>query len=220
MEVTQVLLARVIQAVKPLGAAVYLPEIASKLKAKYEFVTAPKEREFEELVSPDATKGAEFRHGRLIIEGRAIVVQQLVVFNDGVIVDTTTSTDDSDLFLTDLLRWARELLPHAEPSGPKLYLSNLEIRMRFPLDNYAPTFGPMGNKIRAMLNGYGIEAPRYEVSEVTLSFDQIGRLGPQPGTFNLDRRANVPYEENIWFAQAPLKTADHINLLLDLEKQS
>lgn len=219
MEVMQVLLARAIQAVKPLGAAVYLPEIASKLKAKYEFVTAPKEREFEELVSSDATKGAEFRHGRLITEGRAIVVQQLMVFNDGVIVDTTTSTDASDLFLMDLLKWARELLPHAEPLGPRLYLSNLEIHMRFPLENYLPTFGPIGDKIGALLNGYGIEAPRYEVSEVTLSFDQIGRLGPQPGTFNLERRANVPYDKDIWFTQAPLKTADHIKLLSDLEKQ-
>jgi len=218
MEVTQVLLARVVQAVKPLGAAVYLPEIASKLKTKYEFVTAPKERELEELVSSDATKGAEFRHGRLIAGGRAVIVQELTVFNDGVIVDTTTSTDDSDLFLTGLLEWAREVLD-VKTVGPRIYVSSLEIRMDVTLEKYVPTFGPIGDKIGALLNGYGIEAPRYEVSEVTLSFDQFGRLAPQPGTFNLERRANVPYDKDIWFTQAPLKTADHIELLSDLEKQ-
>jgi hypothetical protein len=220
MEVTQVLLARVIQMLKPFGAAVYLPEIANKLKAKYAFVTAPRDREFEELVSSEPTQGAEFRHGRLVSDGRQIIVQQLTVFNDGVVVDTTTSTDDSDLFLTDLLQWAREVLPEAKPLGPAFYLSNLEIHTRFALEKYVPTFRPFGDKIGALLNGYGIEAPRYEVSAVTLFFDQIGKLAPQPGAFNLERRANVPYEKNIWFAQAPLRTADHINLLLDLEKQS
>jgi hypothetical protein len=217
MEVTQVLLARVLQMVKPIGAGVYLPEIARKLKAKYEFVAAPKD---EELISSDPSKGAEFKHGRMSVGDRSIIIQQLTVFNDGVVVDTTTSTDDSDQFLTDLIRWAREMIPGAEPIGPRFYISNLEVRMEFPLEKYAPTFSPIGDKIGAMLNAYGIEAPRYEVSEVTLLFDQIGRPAPQPISFNLDRRANVPYDRNVWFAQAPLKTADHINLLLDLEKQA
>lgn len=217
MEVTQVLLARVLQMVKPIGGGVYLPEIARRLSAKYEFVAAPKD---EELISPDPSKGAEFKHGRMSIGDRSIIIQQLTVFNDGVVVDTTTSTDDSDQFLTDLARWAKEMIPDAESVGPRYYVSNLEVRMEAEIERYAPSIRSIENRIGILLNGYKIEAPRFEVAGVKLHFDQIGKLGPQPIEFNLERRANVPYEKNVWFAQAPLKTADHMNLLLDLEKQT
>jgi hypothetical protein len=199
----------------PSGAVGYLPDIVQEIKGRYSFLSAPRD---EDLVPSDPPKGAEFRHGKLMADDRVIVIDKFTIFNDGVVVDAASSTQDTDAFLTDLAAWAKTALPKAVSSGPRYYLSQIEIRMDTPLQARAPSFQPIGEKVSALLKGYGIlPIPNYEVTTIQVGFDHLGRVEPQPGVFFIDRRLNVPYSENIWFAQAPLKTMDHIALLKDLE---
>ncbi len=219
MDVRQILLARAIQTFRVLGTTGYLPEIAQKINDRYEFVSRPKN---EELLPPaeDAgqLKGAEFKHGRVRrTDGRVVIVHQLTLFNDGVVVDTTTSTDDSDLILDDLAHWAKSEIRDLTLLRPRLYVSQLEIQAAFAVENYAPAFGSLGQRISTFLTDYGSDISPYQVSAVTLNFDQIGKVPPHPGFFQIERRLNAPFKDNMWFAQAPLKTNDHIALLDDLE---
>jgi len=220
MDIRQVLLARAIQFFR-IGSPGYLPEIAQKIKDRYEFVVSPKN---EDLLppSPEAAgqpKGAEFRHGRMKnAEGRAVIIQQLSVFQDGLVADTTTSTEDSDLFLRDLTEWSESEISARVILGRRLYVSHLEFQTAVPLEIYAPSFGSVGNEVTALLHGYGLEAAPYQFSVVTLNIDHIGTVPPQPAPFHLERRANVPFKDNMWFSQAPLKTKDHIKVLYNLEK--
>lgn len=97
MDVRQVILARVLQITHTtLGEAEYYPDLIPKIKERYQFAVAPKA---EDLVPSDPPKGAEFKIGKLEVEGRTIVINVLTVFTDGVVVDATTSTEDADAFM-------------------------------------------------------------------------------------------------------------------------
>ena len=216
MEVRQIMLARVLQMTHTsLGKAEYYPDLILKIKERYHFAVVPKN---EDLVPSDPPKGAEFKIGKLEVKGRTIVINVFSVFSDGLVVDTTTSTDDADLFLSDLTEWAKETAPNISPRGPRYYLSQIEVQTTASLEDYLPALKPIGQKIAKLLHSYEIEVPPYQVSTLALHFDQLGKIEPQPGAFSLERRANVAYPENVWFAQAPLMTSDHIALLKDLDR--
>jgi hypothetical protein len=215
IDIRGIVLARVVQMIKsPTGTVGYLPDVAGQIKAKYEFLVGPTN---DELVPKDPAKGAEFRHGRIIHEGQSVVIDKVTVFNDGIVVDSTSSTNDADLFLDDLVVWAKTAIPKASASGPRYYLSQIEFHSDLALVTYAPTFEPICEKITATLTTYGIKAPRFEVTNIGLYYDMLGKINPQPGAFYIDRRQNVAFAENVWFSQAPLKTPDHIALLKELE---
>lgn len=215
MEIRQIILARVLQMTRtPPGKAEYYPDLIPKIRERYQFAIVPKN---EDLVPSDPPKGAEFKIGKLEIDGRTIVINVFTVFSDGLVVDTTTSTDDADLFLSDLTQWAREAIPNITPTGPRYYLNQMEVQTTASLENYLLPLLPIGEKISTLLSSYMTETPSYQLSTVALHFDQLGKSLPLPGAFSLERRANVAYARNVWFVQAPLKTGDHVALLLDLE---
>ena len=88
MYVRQIMLARVLQITRTTpGKAEYYPDLISKIKDRYQFVIVPKN---EDLVPSDPPKGAEFKIGRLNVDGRTIVINVLTVFSDGLVVDTAT----------------------------------------------------------------------------------------------------------------------------------
>lgn len=217
IEVRQVILARSLQMLKsPSGTIGYLPDLVNQLKARYSFIKVPKD---EELLPSDPPKGAEFQHGKLPAEP-SVIIDKLTVFIDGIVADAAESTDHADRFLSDLQEWAKTAIPKAIPSGPRFYLSQLEIKMEPTLEAYAPRLKPIGEKISARLATYGIQTPKFEVSAINMNFDVFGKPVPQPGQFVIDRRLNVAYSENVWFAQAPLRTADHIALLKELQQSA
>jgi len=216
VEIRQVILARSLQMIRSTAGTVgYFPDLVRQIKIRYGFITAPKD---EDLLPSDPPKGAEFQHGRLLNRDRLIIIDRLTLWSDGIVADASSSTEDMDRFLEDIGEWAKTAIPKATPIGPRYYLSQIEVKMDNPLEAHAPKFRPIGERIAALLGDYGIQTPRYELSSLNLYFDILGRVNPQPGAFSLDRRQNIPYVENVWFSQAPLKTADHIALLNEFEK--
>jgi len=193
----------------------YLPDLVQLVKARYAFISAPSDAD---LVPSDPPKGTEFKHGKLMIDGRVAVLDTVTFFTDGVVVDAASSTIDADLFLDDLTEWAKTILPQVELVGPRFYLSQLEVNLDSSPEKTAPVLKPVGEKVSSLLQSYGIATPRYEVSMVQWSFDQLGKPAPQPAAFSIERRANIPFGEQVWFSQAPLKTEDHKAILEEFEK--
>jgi hypothetical protein len=228
MDIRQVLLARTIQFFRIIGSSGYLPEIVQKTKNRYEFVVAPRNEDIlpqspkapDQPKPTDQPKGVEFKHGRLKnTEGRAVIIQQFSMFADGIVVDTTTSTEDSDLFVSDFVSWVQIEFSLELKLGRKLYISQLEIQAAAPLEIYSPTFKRVGKTVTELIHNYGLDVAPYQFSIVTLNFDQIGAVPPYPIPFQIERRINVPYKENMWFSQAPLRTKDHIKVLHELENR-
>lgn len=214
MKLRQILLARVLQATQTeVGSAIFYPDLIAKIQERYKFTTVPTS---ESLVSQDSPNGAEFKLGKLDLQKREIVVNAFAIFSDGLVADTTTSTDDADAFLSDLIKWAEKVVPNIKPKGPRYYLSQIEVQSGSFLEDYLGVVSKIGNKISGALSRYDIIAPEYQLHSLALHFDQSGKPVPQPGAFTIERRANVSYEQNVWFAQAPLKTSDHLLFLDEL----
>ncbi len=219
MELRQIILARALQVVRTLGTSAYLPDLVPKIRDRYGFVVVPEIMDLITSSDPSGgAKPAEFKHGKLELPGRMpVVIQQLAVFSDGIAVDTTTSTDDSDLIVNDLATWAMSEIPQATSMGPRYYISQIEVKSKTSFAHYRAVFQPIGDKLRALLKGYGMETPHFEMSAANLHFDQLGKPVPQPGIFYVDRSKAFPYSEDIWLSQAPLKTYDHLRLLEQMD---
>jgi hypothetical protein len=75
-------------------------ESAAILKDRYNFATTPKS--FGEVT---VEKGAEFLSGRL----GTIAIDKLVLYPNGIVVDTRSSTDDAEKVMQDLIDGARDI---------------------------------------------------------------------------------------------------------------
>jgi hypothetical protein len=51
-----------------------------------------------------------------------------------------------------------------------------------------------------------------------MHYDSAAMPVPRPPEFSFERRAGVIYASNEYFSSAPLRTADHIRILHELEK--
>src|ERR1700735_5396977 len=101
MERLSVLLAQTMRVVQVRGIFGYLPEAVSALVKEYGFVGYPREAELASLlVATDpntAAKPAVFTQGKVTIDGRAIIIDRLEIYNNGILANTRTDTTDSDL---------------------------------------------------------------------------------------------------------------------------
>lgn len=208
MEVQKVFQGRIIQIAKVPTSIGWAPDVIKEIGAKYEFTVVPKP---EDLWRADHNK-AEFKHGRL---GTRIV--DFTLFHDGFVVDSSTSTDEAELFLNDLMEWLKGKNPALERAGKPFYLSQLEVHLN--LGGFGRLLDAFGREVFQQLAKYELLGVKpYALSTLQLAQDPVGKAGgPNLSVFSIDRRLNVPYEDNIFFAQAPLRTNDHISLLQTLE---
>src|SRR6267143_435317 len=101
MELSAILLARVytfvdIYELNPHGR-VYYPALTEALVKRYGFTEFPqKPEDFDEKT------GVKFLNGRF----GNITVDQIVIYNNGIVVDTRVSTDESKALLIEALNWA------------------------------------------------------------------------------------------------------------------
>jgi hypothetical protein len=217
MELQQVALARLVQTFRASGGTLgYFPELAEKLAKEYGFVGLPRPEQF----LPNVETGAEFQHGRALIGTKTVVIDKLTVFRDGIVIDTSSSTDDCDLLLVHLLRWAETASVNIELTGPRTYVSQVIVRLESALDILSSVSALVSDRIGSLLPQYGINAPKYALNAINWLFDQIERTtGTKPGPFVIERRADTPFVENLYFSQAPLKTRDHLALITAIETQ-
>jgi hypothetical protein len=215
VKVTAVIQAAAFRFFVPSGPYGYYPEAIQKLKARYNFVGAP--TTIEEIVPANPNQGNLFRLGKFQYEGRQITVNELQLYHLGAAASTTSSTDDSDLFLDDLLKWAEtEFNITFSEHGDRTYASQLEFQLDHSLREYFPKLAPVGLAVPQYLTNFWLSKPEYQVSSITFSFDPAAQL-PTLGNFRIERREKVAYSANLYFSEAPVKTQHHLDLLKAFE---
>jgi hypothetical protein len=215
MEVTAVLSA---QAIRPAvtAPAVYIPDVIEALKERYGFVVVPQTP--EQVLNRESLT---FAHGKFVHEQRTILIASLKIFAQAFLVETGNSTEDSDLVIDDLLKW----LPTSglsvtlrELGAARIYMSHLEVALSVPLEHWFPMTAKIGEMIADSFRrqGRSEEVPPFRVYSLGMNVDPLSV--PHFCDFRIERRLNVPYAENKYFAQAPLTTAEHITILRALEE--
>lgn len=200
-------------------AAIYIPDAVRLIHNRYSFVRAPMTA--EELLGPldeEANRPLTFYHGKFTREGQPpIPIEGLEIYRHLIAVDSAISTDDADLVLDDLLSLSAEVLKRSQTR--RIYISQLEVEFQPALDVLWRGPERLAQSIAEMLSRYlDDEAPKvpFRLSSIALQTDPKERA--LPCDFRIERRLKMPFETNLYFCQAPLRTPDHLFALEQVEE--
>lgn len=214
MEDVTVLLARATAWVEshdlnPRGAVFY-PELGKALVARYNFQKFPQKPE-----DFDETKGVTFASGKL---GNT-VIEQVVIYTYGIMLDTRVSTAESKRVLEESLQWgAKELGLAYKPSMTRRwqYLSQITFNSKVQFMAAKSALQRLADRVTENVAEVTGESLKYELTSFILNYDQLTRKHPL-GYFSIQRRENTPFSENKYFSDAPLPTDVHMKLIEQFE---
>jgi len=187
-----------------------LPDITAALVERYGFMVYPQKPE-----DFDAAKGISFEMGKW----NDVAIGRLAVFDTGVLVDTGSSTDDSEAILKDALTWASEtfqLESRSDWFNRKVYLSELIIKRERPLTAVNPAFDALTKKLTKRVGEIMDLSLPYEVTAVSFGFDPFLTKNVMAG-FRVERLTDVRFSENRYYTSANLPTKEHIEFLNEFE---
>lgn len=215
MEITAIPIARLIAILEitdldPQGKVNY-PELFSAIVSRYKFHKYPQKPEEFEL-----QKGAVFEAGKWA-KG---TVEKLTIFGGGFVVETRSSTDDSEAFLHDLLAWAKEQFDirySQETLNRRGYVNQIVFRSDVPLLKLlSDSLSSLADKVSQAVGAREKHPLDYELTQFWIHYDQTIRKVPL-AAFTIQRRIETPFSENKYFSEAPLPTKQHIQFLEELE---
>jgi hypothetical protein len=214
MQLASVPLARVLAYIEgtelnPRGA-VFFPEIIQRIIERFQFQKYP--QSFEET---DEDKGVNFFEGRW----NGVNVTKLTIFTGALIVDTSSSTADSDKIVEEALLWAATDLGLTYKPGMikrKQYISDLVFYSDIQLLAAHPAFVNLQKAVTDAGERYLWQRREYDLTHFGLDFDKT--LTPLiSAPFSIQRRGKAPFTENKYFSEAPFPTDVHIKLVEQLE---
>jgi hypothetical protein len=193
---------------RPQGAP-YLPDVAAKFIARYQFAKPPA---LDDLQKDTVI----FQIGKF----QDVQIAEFGVYGDGLIANGKCDTQFLEAFLEDVLSWAQaesgmaQILTHRNEIS---FESNIIVQSE---SDIAALIAP--NAVQLVTNNLQ--------DKLGVSFQPCGlvfdcdasaiKIRRKPWRFYIERRVGISYSENIFFCQAPLRTADHLDLLQSLEKMA
>jgi hypothetical protein len=193
----------------PRGKA-YFPEMVPALVSRYGFVKFP-----QKLEDFDEAKGVLFEGGRF----KGVTVQKIQVFDSVLVVETASSTTDSENVLEDALLWASETFGLVYRPGMikrKAYVSQLTFYSDSIMPKLNPALLKVAQKLSARVPQYFGFDLRYKPSAFAITYDEM-EIKNGAAQFSVEARAEAPFIQNKYFSTAPLPTEEHIALLQELE---
>jgi hypothetical protein len=212
MEVISTITARAIfmfelDALNPVGRKTPA-ESNQLLQARYGFVNYPKS-----LSDVTADKGAEFLSGRM----GDIAIEKVTLFHNGIVVDTRSSTENSENVLLDILDQAQKTLGSKVIVTRKHFVSQFVFKSAMRFEKLNPVLTKIGKVVGEELSR-GLRQPYIvEPSAVKVTAD-ITQVRVSPALFTIERREDTPFSEDTYFASAPLRTLVHMELVEEFEK--
>lgn len=197
----------------PRGISLY-PLLFSLLIKKYKFKKFPPPP-LPGTGIPDLVKGVKFENGDFNIGSDHPIWITLTLYGNGVVADTGSSTDHSDLFLEEILNQFSEIfkLPiYQSIIRKKTYLSHIHVSM----DKSIEILNPKLKKISQYLSNNVEQGDKsFQCGGIHFWPDQTDKINPP--AFKLERAIGVPFSENRYFSLAPLPTEKHLELLNKFE---
>jgi hypothetical protein len=210
MELVAVLKAKAGALIEPVElnpfGKVFPPDLAKALVARYNFQTIPQ-------LGADNSKGLTFGMGHF----GNILIEELTLYQFGIMLGTRTSTSESKRLLEDAISWAaKDVGLVLKPVRRWQYESQLIFESKVPLTKLHPAAQVVADVMgKHALEVVGTEL-KYEMTAVMWEFDQLERKYSL-GRFSIQRRDNTPFSENKYFSDAPLPTDVHLKTLQQFE---
>lgn len=176
---------------------------------RYQFQKHPSGDEF-------LSDNLAFQHG--VFE--EVGINDLTVYHDGLIVASRASTDLLDKFIEDLSQFAEQEfgIAHVDvPPHERHYESAVVVRMSIREQVAAPWATGLKKHLTSCQASYGLRPFEFALSAIQVAHDPLSSGGRQPIPFTLARRVNTPFDADIYYSSAPLRTEDHVRALEILE---
>jgi hypothetical protein len=144
-------------------------------------------------------------------------------FNPTIIyLDGEESTDASQQMLVELFEWAKEELgANFTPQSIRrwAFVSDIIFQSDFPLlHGQSKVLNSIGEKVAKAVKQNLKETLDFESSCLKVGHDPAKRIG-EIAAFSIQHRANTLFEDNIFFAEAPVPTSLHLELVEELESE-
>ncbi|MEW6215977.1 MAG: hypothetical protein AB1478_12375 [Nitrospirota bacterium] len=182
---------------------------------KYKFQIYPRP---EELGFGKEIREIKFGGGNFQKDPKHNIAFDLTIHNDGLIVDTRSSTQDSDNILKEFLTWISaeiDLVPYNEVLRSQLYLSELYVHTEKSLNSLNPKLADFATRLNSLMIGQHDQPIALETSSI--SFWNDSTKGSPVGSFRFERVIDVPFSTNRYYSVASLQTDAHLKMLDELE---
>lgn len=176
---------------------------------RYQFAKAPKNE-----LDLDDQRNLSFKSGTFVGQRKVPIMVGLSVYNDGLVADTTSSTDEATEFLNDLAKWLNDTYGLAVPKERKVaHVSQIDFQCEVSLTNLNHRLEPFAANLEALAKSAD---KHYEVGSVQFWTEDTGKPG-SAAIVKIERKLSAPFSANHYFSQAPLPTKAHIELLNGFE---
>jgi hypothetical protein len=161
--------------------------------------------------------GIEFTHGALREGAEPILVTKMVIYSDGVSIQVPTDTGKAEIALQKTLAIFSSFGVR-EPITPPLhyYRSMLVADFSTSLNHLFPS-----SLLEKIAGAFSFEA-KAEFSRIDFNADKTTlsyrARSINPTNFSIERRTDVPYDQNRYFSQANMTTEKHIEFLEQFER--
>jgi hypothetical protein len=195
--------------INPHGRAL-IPGVVLALIERYGFLGYPQKQ-----ADYDETKGVTFTDGRW----NDIAIDRLILYGNGILVDTRSSTDDSEAMLIDTLTWASEsfgLTYRPDMLTHKVYYSEVIFRSETLLSALNPKLDSLAARLTEVMKPPFGEKLVFETASVGLGYDSLlTKLSLSP--FRVERLVDTPFGDQKYWSTAPLPTKTHLEFLEEFE---
>lgn len=196
---------------RPLETQPYLPDVLASLVRRYKFIGFPSGLEELSAASKRLSMGS----------WAGSQIDELKVYNDGVIVDAPQNSDVIDAFIDDLYGFVRETFRYVVMSGAeevRHYESAIVVKLAPSVTSGLSALHALSEDVSKYQAAYGLPGFEFEPTRLGVDVDASKHAGKRPISFTLERRLGEPFEQDQWFSSAPLKSNDHIAVMRKLEK--
>ena len=188
-----------------------LQPFIESLSTKYAFAKAPRN-------VLDLTDNAlVFKSGRFVNAKGVQVLISLSVFDDGLVADALSSTDDSTAFLTEVSDWAKKEFGLIVPEeARKSYASQIVFQSDVPFVALNPRLSRLVESIQERYAPVDAKRPQFEFTGLSFWTEDVGKP-LAPGPVKIERKIGALFADDMYFSQAPFETNSHLEFLSEFE---
>lgn len=190
---------------------IFVRPIINAMKAKYSFLKTPLDVPF-----PFPSEGIKFEQGVFNGKNGAVQIINLTLHNDGILIDTRSSTDDADSFMEDVIAWVNKeygMPPLSALPIKRIYVSELNVMFQKPPAIFNPKLAPLLAEISAAI----ADKAQGNADFLSLQLSTDPTRTNRQSFFRVDREINTSFDEGRYYSFASAKTDAHIRLLEMLE---
>lgn len=185
------------------------------ISKRYSFLMSPTLVDF--AIAKEKNDPLKFNQGIFKTKKGAVVTVDMLMYRDGIIADTRSSTMDSSDFIEDLLLWSTKQFGFANHK-PLIRHQNFVSSLNIWSERDLTLINPKLKKLCEILNKNASSqaGSQFSLAAIALWPDPATTRNPIP--FRFERAAGSESAENRYFSTAPVHTDVHLDMLKELEK--